>query len=228
MPFIRVESSKKSSAVIYVDEKGKKTIRRGGSRSWRNNNPGNLRSGDFAKRHGAIGKAGGFAVFPDNDTGRAALSALLKGPSYNNLSIFDAVSKYAPEFENDPDAYREKLRKMTGLDLSKKIKELKDVDFQKVLDAIQAIEGWKVGEEALLKKVVRTRRAKKTKKGRRSRRLVSFLIEDTGWVSLPVAVRMADSEEIDAVAVHPRRGEAYIRGFPDETTADNFDALVES
>jgi hypothetical protein len=38
--------------------------------------------GGFAVRHGAIGSAGGMAVFPDESTERQALIALLKTADY--------------------------------------------------------------------------------------------------------------------------------------------------
>ncbi len=87
MPYVSARpSSKNPSWVVYIADDGSKTIRSCGSRSWRNNNPGNLRYTWFARDHRAIGTAGGFAVFPDYPTGRAALSALLHGTSYFNLS----------------------------------------------------------------------------------------------------------------------------------------------
>ena len=46
--------------VIYTDSDGKKWEFSGGSRPWRNQNPGNLVPGNVSKRNGAIGKAGGF------------------------------------------------------------------------------------------------------------------------------------------------------------------------
>jgi len=50
-----------------------------GSLSFRQNNPGNLKFGPFAKAHGATGAgAGGHAIFPDYATGRAALRALVE------------------------------------------------------------------------------------------------------------------------------------------------------
>ncbi len=80
MPYIKARPSANNSAnVIYISSDGSLTVWYSGSRAWRNNNPGNIRYTPFAKRHGAIGKAGGFAVFPDYNTGRAALSALLRG-----------------------------------------------------------------------------------------------------------------------------------------------------
>ena len=43
------------------------------SRSFRNNNPGNIKYGEFAKSHGATGQdSGGFAQFPDEETGKKA------------------------------------------------------------------------------------------------------------------------------------------------------------
>src|ERR1700722_2973672 len=62
--------------------------------SWRNNNPGNLLIGDFARRNGAIGWAGcikdtnyKFAVFPDYATGRQAQAKRLKeGTMYIDLT----------------------------------------------------------------------------------------------------------------------------------------------
>ena len=60
------------------------TIRREGDRNWRNNNPGNIGYGAFAKRHGAIGRdyTDRFAVFPTLEAGRVAQEKLLFGPEY--------------------------------------------------------------------------------------------------------------------------------------------------
>ncbi|NJR44139.1 hypothetical protein HC761_01425 [bacterium] len=74
--------------------------RSGGSLAWRNNNPGNIRYGDFARRNGAVGEGpGGFAIFPDRATGERAITTLLQGSSYRNLSILNAISRYAPPSE---------------------------------------------------------------------------------------------------------------------------------
>lgn len=47
-----------------------------GSRSHRNNNPGNIKFGEFALKHGAIGNDGKFAVFPTLEVGKNAQRAL--------------------------------------------------------------------------------------------------------------------------------------------------------
>jgi hypothetical protein len=80
----------------------------------RNNNPGNIKYGDFAKRHGATGTDGTFAIFPDVGTGRAALDALLASPAYAGLSTDQIIQKYAPPSENDTGAYIAAVKKMTG------------------------------------------------------------------------------------------------------------------
>jgi len=80
MPFTRAYAKPGDSrTIVYEDDKGNKTNYQNGSRSWRNNNPGNIIKGKWADKHGAIGDDGAMAVFPDYETGRAALEALLKG-----------------------------------------------------------------------------------------------------------------------------------------------------
>lgn len=77
----------------------------GGDRNWRNNNPGNLEDGDFARRHGAIGSDGRFAIFPDYKTGKDALISLLTTEVYMALAVADAIERFAPSIENDVVAY---------------------------------------------------------------------------------------------------------------------------
>ena len=86
------------------------------NRAQRNNNPGNMEYGDFAKRHGATGTDGRFAIFPDAGTGRAALDALLASPAYAGLSTDQIIQKYAPSTENDTGAYIAAVKKMTNPD----------------------------------------------------------------------------------------------------------------
>ena len=71
--------------VHYFDEKGNLTIRGGGSRAWRCNNPGNLLSSSYStgRKRRSIGTAGDknnrYAVYPDYETGHEALVVMLKG-----------------------------------------------------------------------------------------------------------------------------------------------------
>lgn len=67
-----------------------------------NHNPGNIIAGAWATAHGAADhlKAGGnnrgFAVFPNDAAGWAALTALLSGPMYRDLTLAETVAKYCP------------------------------------------------------------------------------------------------------------------------------------
>jgi hypothetical protein len=77
------------------------------NRCVRNCNPGNIEWGPFAESQGATGVEpdgqafkGRFAVFPTADVGFAALRALLLGPSYKDLTIAQAINRYAPPSEN--------------------------------------------------------------------------------------------------------------------------------
>jgi hypothetical protein len=61
--YIKAENGT-GNAVIYYDDSGKLWLFEGGTRTWRNQNPGNLVVGKYSRKNGMIGKAGGFAVFP--------------------------------------------------------------------------------------------------------------------------------------------------------------------
>jgi hypothetical protein len=84
-----------------------------GRLAFRNHNPGNIISGPFATSHGATGSGAGYAVFPDEETGWAALRTLLSGPAYKGLTVEVAINRYCPPpvtdqpltEGNNPDVY---------------------------------------------------------------------------------------------------------------------------
>jgi hypothetical protein len=119
--------------------------RSGGDRNWRNNNPGNIEYGPFAMKYGAIGSDGRFAIFPTEEQGRMAQDALLKSKNYANLSLSDAIKRYAPSNENDPKSYANQIMKATGIDTSKTYASLSPEEQGKVLDAMKKIEGGRAG-----------------------------------------------------------------------------------
>jgi len=64
-------------------------------RSTRNNNPGNIKYGKWAKQHGASGKdKDGFAIFPDKSVGSVAMQNLLKSPKYKNKTVSNAIKTW--------------------------------------------------------------------------------------------------------------------------------------
>ncbi|MFG1173022.1 type VI secretion system tip protein TssI/VgrG [Erwiniaceae bacterium CAU 1747] len=120
--------------------------RTGGTLAWRNNNPGNIRAGDFATSQGAIGTGpGGFAIFPDEKTGNDAVSALLQTKNYRNLNINDAISRYAPPVENNTAAYQRRIQSVTGLDGDRIVSSLNADELDSVVKAIRQHEGWRAG-----------------------------------------------------------------------------------
>lgn len=118
--------------------------RQGGNRNWRNNNPGNIEYGPFAISMGATGSDGRFAVFPDMEMGYRAADALLKGKNYQNLSIADAIRRWAPPSENDTNAYQRRFQQ-AGFDLNKRYGDLSPAEQRKYLETKMMVEGGKAG-----------------------------------------------------------------------------------
>jgi hypothetical protein len=134
--------------VIIVHSDGKSTheqVRVGGTRAWRNNNPGNLRPGRFSTSQGSIGDAGGFAVFGNAEAGGGAQGALLSGPSYSGLSLDAAIARYAPAPENNTARYQAFVRRATGLSGEVKMGDLRPSQIQAVTNAMRRHEGWREG-----------------------------------------------------------------------------------
>lgn len=132
--------------VIVVAPDGKKYKRSGGTRAWRNNNPGNIRPGKFSRSVGGIGSAGGFAVFPDEQTGMLAIKKLLLTNNYKNLTVAGAISRWAPPSENNTAGYQRQVARLTGLSISRKISELSSEELTRVANAIRHVEGWRPGK----------------------------------------------------------------------------------
>lgn len=132
--------------IVYSDgESTHEQLRTGGTRAWRNNNPGNLRPGRFSTSQGAIGDAGGFAVFGDAGTGGSAQGALLSGPTYSGLSLDAAIARYAPSTENNTARYQQFVRQATGLSGDVKMGDLTPAQMHAVTSAMRRHEGWREG-----------------------------------------------------------------------------------
>lgn len=87
-----------------------------GPRNLRNNNPGNIVYGDFAKRHGAIGSDGRFAIFPDAETGSRAMDALLESYGRRGFdTVAEIINRWAPPSENNTSAYAKTVASRLGV-----------------------------------------------------------------------------------------------------------------
>lgn len=122
--------------------------RTGGSVSWRGNNPGNIRPGAFATSMGAVGvihteKYGDFAKFPNYQTGWNAMRALLLGNAYRNLSIVDAIFKWAPPADhNNSASYAAAVAKAVGAPAGTKVGQLTPQQLLAMMEKIKQTEGW--------------------------------------------------------------------------------------
>lgn len=231
--FVRVEEGD-DNAVVYYDEDGNKLTRywkrfegqdvnEASTRSWRNNNPGNLVMGDFARRNGAIGQAGfvpdgkkkfKFAVFPDYGTGRKAQAVRLKeGNMYIDLTLNELPRKYTGVKPGDPDTqevinYRKAIKFFTKLDMERTIRSLNDEEYELLLDAMKKHEGWREGKEEYIevKKVLGVHVTTK-------RIIFEFLVGNTlsnDWISKKDAIALTEQGYLYAIVVHTK-GESYLR-----------------
>jgi hypothetical protein len=161
MAFIRAKSGPPNYGepddmftVQYFDEQGNMTIRGGGTRAWRCNNPGNLHATPYStsKDRRAIGKAGDdkdeYAVYPDYETGHEALVVMLKGSKYSPKTLREAMIYYDKRNPN----YINIIVSKTGFDPERKVKSLNDQEFEKFWRAIEETEKWIEGKEDFIPK----------------------------------------------------------------------------
>jgi hypothetical protein len=118
------------------------TETRTGTHAFRDNNPGNIEYGAFAKANGAVGQDGRFAIFPTAEAGLQALQTLLMGSGYRNLSVDAAIARYAPPSENDTAAYQAGVRRAVGVTGETLISSLTADQLQRMIQAIARIEGF--------------------------------------------------------------------------------------
>ncbi len=116
-----------------------------GSRNWRNNNPGNIEAGNYAISQGAIGSDGRFAVFPNYDLGRRAKEKLIfEGNRYRNLTLADAIARYAPPGENNTSWYQKIVLAAVG-GANKVMSAFTSTERDKIMTAMEKVEGFKPG-----------------------------------------------------------------------------------
>lgn len=128
-----------------------KTVKVTGNRNWRNNNPGNLEFGAFARENGAIGSDGRFAVFPTYAAGRAAKEKLLfEGSRYKGKTISEAITIYAPPTENDTSSYIRSVSSAVGVSSNTPLATLTPAQRATMLDAMQKVEGYRAGKVTLV------------------------------------------------------------------------------
>ena len=116
------------------------------TRAERNNNPGNIEDGRFARsQYGYVGSDGRFAKFSSPEAGFAAMENLLRGRGYaggGRNTIASIISKYAPSSENNVGAYVGAVERATGID---RHTPLSPVQIRAVSRAMARHEGYRGG-----------------------------------------------------------------------------------
>lgn len=149
MRFVKATYHLKTKTVEYEAGDGTRLLKTAGTLSWRFNNPGNIIAlPDANKQKGRIGagtvynpKKNTFVIFSSIEVGEREKCALLKR-KYRDYTISDMMSQYAPETAgNDPVAYANFISSESGVAKDKKISNLNDNEFDKVVDAISKKEG---------------------------------------------------------------------------------------
>jgi hypothetical protein len=91
-------------------------------RGIRNNNPGNIVYGGFAKQMGATGSDGRFAVFQSMEDGIKAAVKLLEGYVAKGYdTVRSIINRWAPPGENNTSAYVDAVAKKLGISADAKL-----------------------------------------------------------------------------------------------------------
>ncbi len=135
--------------VIYETADGRKVRFSGGDRNWRNQNPGNIRSNSI-RWQGKIGAAGGFCVFATSEHGLRAMRKILGNRAREGKTLAEAIASYAPACENDVAAYVSHVAARAGVVPHVRLRELSEAKMERVLAAMCAHEGVRVGKKTTL------------------------------------------------------------------------------
>ena len=131
----------------YYYSDGSYLTKEGGTVAWRNNNEGNLRPGVLSSNRIGVDKKN-FAVFATPEDGHNAKKYLLfSSSSYKDLSLKDAIKKYAPASDNNnPENYANFI--MSNGKVENKAMNKYTADEQdKIMSAMKIQEGYKAGTE---------------------------------------------------------------------------------
>lgn len=200
--FIKAEPGMKHS-VIYIDESGRYFRYIGGTWTWKNNNPGNIRPGEISRKHGQIGVVFNFAVFPDKESGHLALLDVLK-ITYGNSSIDQMMRHYAPPYENNTIRYAKYLHKVTGVNDDRTIGAFTEEQFEKLWRGIVQFEGYKEGNIVQVYKVTQVRQEKHSG-------ISDYYIDSIEWLAKEKCIFLAKQDQVELEVCTSRLGHLYLK-----------------
>jgi hypothetical protein len=131
-------------------------IRKGGTVSWRTNNPGNISWGPLAQKYGAIGKwmkpdgdqqqrTTGIAIFPTLEHGDNLKMALWRRPIYINKTIDAGVAQWTGT-TGLGSSYAKDLARAAGVSVDTVIGQLSDPQLRAMIDKQKVWEGFREGQ----------------------------------------------------------------------------------
>lgn len=145
--FVRAVAHTDPRRVEYFDANNRRQTKTGGTRSWRNNNPGNIMCGAFTIAHGAIGcdenTQPTAAIFPSLEVGRAAQIALLRDEAYQRLTVGRALDRWTGQ-ENHTD-YRNCVGGRLSIPMDRQMASLSGEELASLAMAMQHCEGFREG-----------------------------------------------------------------------------------
>lgn len=204
--------------VIYTDDDGKHFRFSGGTLAWRNHNPGNVHPGHISKKHNQIGVAYQLAVFPDYDSGHAALLDVLK-ITYTNTSIEEMMQNYAPPHENNTKKYIKFLQEATGVKDGKKIKDFTSSELDKLWNGIEKMEGSK---EGIITEVFQITQVRTNTKGI----ICSFCVNDD-WISIEQCIVLAKKGLVDLEVCTSHLGHPFLKTPPSTLFQEKLDSIID-
>jgi len=136
-----------------------KQIRKGGSVSWRTNNPGNVSYSGLSKKYGAIGtwknpngdpqqRSTGIAIFPTMEDGEALKMAQWQRPMYIDKTIDQGAMQWAEgaKKEGPGSGYATALAKAAGATLDTVLGTLTNQQLKSMVAKQNQLEGFKEGQ----------------------------------------------------------------------------------
>jgi hypothetical protein len=195
----------KNHSVIYTDTDGRHFRFFDGTWAWRNHNPGNVRPGYYANLHNPIGATNNLAIFPDDQSGHAALLDLLK-EKYGNYSIHRMIYKFAPPSENPTKKYEKYLHETIGIWDDTKIKYFTHIQFEKLWKAIQLFEGYHAG------KIIEVHQVTKVKK--LDHNLYQYYLNSGDSITEEKCISLAKKRKVELEVCLSDLGNTFLRSPP--------------
>ncbi len=191
--------------IFYFDQYDNKYVAKGGNLAWRANNPGLVHShSGTAIRCGSISSDNGIAIFPHPECGERAFVQWLHCRKYFNAPLLTLCKHYSPE---NPEAFLEKLCDLSSLDRDAKICSLSKKEFNALVWGIKKLVGFsETGNEEFYALPKISGRFYSKKAG-----VDLYLVGTNQFLTKEEAISWVESHQLDAVIVHKRDGDVYLR-----------------